>query len=173
MESYLYTPKENHDLPLLSWWNELVGSGDLQRVFGASMQSLTSFMRLFSEPSTTLVYGADDRTWTRAAWTVPIASAGAWSCWLRDDQRHKPSSLVFLLRSLRVGFTLYPTLLTLTRDYAVINEAQRVGFSLLGTIPGIFDGETAYVAYLSREDFDRHVEDNKLEKVIHGKPRKD
>jgi len=151
LELVEYAPTMEHDINLLQWWSHLLASGDLAAVFSPSAHTLSRFYETF-QPPTALVYGADNHGIVVAVWFKPFLNAATLGLWIREDYRHRQWWLT-VGEALRRAFRVVPLLLFTTKSPAASAAARDSGFTMLGTIPYLLDGEAAEVGFLTRERF--------------------
>jgi hypothetical protein len=151
----VYRPGDRADLPLLHWYAQLVAADDLAKLVGPSLFPLAAFLRHFTDPRCVLFYEADAQGWWIAAWVFPLMGGGTWGLWLRPDKRAAGSrrALAFIVETLHAALTLYPVLVNTTKQDDVVAKTKRLGYTYLGRIPYLFEGEPCHVLYLTREAF--------------------
>jgi hypothetical protein len=142
-------------VPLLHWYAQLVVAGDLEKMVGPSSRSLSGFMRHFTDPSSLLFVGTDDKGWWIVSWLTPLMSGGSWGLWLRPDTRGvgRRQALAVIMESINLGLTLWPVLVNTTTQPTVVAKTQRLGYAYLGCVPYLFGGEDCYVLYITRPMF--------------------
>lgn len=153
---YIYQPGEAGDGPLFHWYAQLTATGDIHKILGPSVHSISAFMRHFTDPSARLYYLFDDDGWWAVAWSFPMAGGGAWGFWLREDKRAVGSrlALAFIMATLNDALSRFPVLVNVTKQPEVVEKTQRLGYTYVGEIPYLFEGETAYVLQMTREAFE-------------------
>jgi hypothetical protein len=105
-------------------------------------------------PPLALLYEADEQGIWFASWYEPILSALVQGLWAREDKRGK--ELVETVgRSMKMVFDYAPVIMGLTRFKDVVASAELFGAKNHGLIPCIWEGEAAYLASLTKEDFER------------------
>jgi hypothetical protein len=157
VELKVYTPSPEEDILLGRWWDHMAGCGDLETVFTAEYTLLSRFMAGFQPPSV-LLYAADDDGIYFAMWADPAMSGAFFGFWMRADKRPSETGDVteaYALSHSALDTLLanFPILFIVTRDPHIVQLALRLGGKVLGMVPHIFDGESAYVCYLTTEDF--------------------
>lgn len=151
-----YVPGTEGDAPLLKWYFTLVQEGSLQKLAGQSVYAVGAFMRLFAGPDVRIFYLEDDKGWWIASWMVPFMGGINWGFWIREDRRHTPrrDALDFLMQTQALGFAAVPVLLTCTKQEEVADVMKRLGYTVHGPIPKLFDGEDCWLSYRTREEFE-------------------
>lgn len=149
----LYEPGPEEDLLLLQWYNTLMETGDLAKAFTSRMYSIGAFMANM-RPPLILLYEADEQGIWFASWYDGVMSALVQGLWARKDKRGK--ELVPVVgRSMRMVFDYTDLIMGLTRFEKVAQSAQLYGAKSHGIIPLIWEGESAYLISLTKEDFVR------------------
>lgn len=143
-----YTPGFLDDLQVLAWYLHLGETGDMDTAFGKVANSLSVFLRLF-EPPTELWYAHDESGWYGAAWLTPIMDGVTYSVWVREDHRQSKSGAQFITDTVAYAARTWPVVLFITRSDAVLKQGAHFGFTPLGTIPYLFDGDAAHVGVLT------------------------
>lgn len=166
----IYTPGTEGDGPLLVWYSKLVESGDLQKIAGQSVWSLSGFMGQFTRPDASVFFAADERGWWAVAWGCPFVGGANWGFWLREDKRGGTEGPDFLFEFQTVAFEYFPVLIAVTKQESVVGKLTQLGYTVLGPVPYLFEGEPCYISYLTRDDFMQHARDWKEQ--IHGRRAK-
>lgn len=153
----LYEPGQCYDAELLAWYTRLVADGDLEKLVGPSLWPLGAFLEHFRS-CPMLYYDADSDGWWFASWAFPFMGGGTWGVWFREDRRGKVVSgrqgMRHIRASLEAAFAQYPVLVNVTKQPVVVPKTEKLGYTYLGSIPHLFEGETAHVLALSRENFE-------------------
>jgi len=151
----VYQPGQQADVALLAWYAHLSATGDLPKLLGPSVWSMAAFMRHFTDPQAILMYEEDAQGWAAVTWVFPLMGGGTWGLWVRPDVRASGSRRVmsFIIESLAVAMSQYPVLVNTTKQADVVAKTGRLGYSYLGKIPLLFEGEDCHVLYMTREMF--------------------
>lgn len=157
-----YESNVETDLLLTKWWMLLAETRDLEQVFTADYAVLSRFLFGF-QPPTTLLYATDAEGIWFAAWVDPIMSGAFFGFWVREAYRPSVSSnmeptLAVTHEAFTTFFREYPILFQISRSHHIMELAERLGGHVMGSVPYIFDGESAFVAYLTREGFKSYME---------------
>ena len=147
----VYEPGIDSDLLVLSWWHHMATSGDLERAFSATLAPCGAFMAEMRR--CTLTYEADDTGIWFAAWYEPALSGGFYGLWIRNGKRASADALRAVIESLHFGLERWPVLIFATMHAPVVAQAEQLGFTRLGDIPHLFDGEASTIAWLDAEHF--------------------
>ena len=149
----LYEPSRDHDLVLARWWTTLISGDDASRTFSPDVTSnLHAFLSFFQLPRH-LVFKLDGGGVWFAAWYEPIMSGAFFGLWIREDHRQSRASFVAFEESIRAGLVVSPVLIGVTRQPDLIDEHERVGYTLVGRIPELWDGDDVWILTMTRESF--------------------
>lgn len=151
-----YVPGQSGDIALVQWYTQLAASGDLQRLVGPSLYPMGAFLAHFTSPACVLWYEEDENGWWAVATTFPLMGGGSWGLWVRSSCRamgYAKRALQLIMCSLAISLSAYPVLVNVTKDRAVVDKTCRLGYTYLGEIPFLFEGDSAHVLYMTREAF--------------------
>lgn len=152
-----YIPGIDSDLLVLSWYHTMATCEDFERGFSVELAPVGAFMAAMRQCD--LLYVADDQGIWFAAWFEPKMTGAFYGLWIRKDKRHNLDSQQLVLDSLAHGFARgYRVLILATLHQRVIDQGERFGFVTMGTIPHLFDGEPAHIAWLDENRFEAVVE---------------
>lgn len=153
----LYKPGQDGDVELLHWYGQLVNCGDLQKLVGPSLYPLAPFMRHFIDPSVDLFYLSDENGWWIVGWTFPLMGGGTWGLWVRPESRRPGrarTAMTFIMDSLDLATQRFPVVVNTTKQPPVVAKTQRLGYTYLGVVPLLFEGEDCHVLHLTRAAFE-------------------
>lgn len=127
----------------------------MQKLLGPTLWSMSAFMKNFTEPGMVLFYDADEKGWWIVSWVFPFMGGGTWGLWVRQDKRASGSrvGLSHIMRSLDFATTRHPVIVNTTKQPEIIAKTQRLGYTYIGMIPLLFDGEDCHVLHMTREVF--------------------
>ena len=149
----LYQPSREHDLVVSAWWARLVAGPDAERTFTPSVtDTLSAFLGFFQQPKH-LVFKLDTVGIWFAAWLEPVMSGAYFGLWIREDRRHSKLALVAFEESLSIAFTIFPVLIGVTRQPDLIDGHKRLGYTLLGQIPYLWDDTDVYIMFITKDAF--------------------
>ncbi len=152
----IYTPSIESDLLLLNWYMDLGSGPDFEAAFSAELAPCASFMSAMSK--TLLVYEADERGIWAAAWFDRQMSAGLTGIWIREDMRHWNTGVRFLADAFEFGLERFPVLIAITRSNKILEKAMTsFGWTVMGEIPWLWDGEGASVTWVDSARFNAAV----------------
>jgi len=144
----VYIPSVESDVLLLNWYMEMANSDDFENTFSAELAPCSAFMT--SMAKSFVLYEVDEQGLWAVCWFDRVMCAGAFGLWVRADKRHQAATLEFIINALDAGLEKFPVLLCVTRQQPVIDQAVRLGFTAMGKIPWLFDGDAAHIAYGDR-----------------------
>lgn len=155
----IYQPGDvTGDLALLNWYMTLNAEGSIATAFGPSMWPLSVFVKTLSDPCNRVFYLEDERGWWAVAWITPLGGAMTWGFWVREDVRgtkgpKHDEGFSLVMDSLRVTLTYVPLVLSMTKQAHAVKLLLGLGFTYLGHVPYLFDGDECDTFYLTREVF--------------------
>jgi hypothetical protein len=142
------------DAIIAQWWVQLTEIGDLEKTFGTGCGALSQFYKLLTEPDRLFLYDIDDQGIALAFLVSPIMGGAFLTVWVAPRHRASPSMLATIEDAYGRIFTGYPVLLGVTRQERLLRVHQRWGYTILGKVPHIFDGQDAWVVVLTKEAFE-------------------
>jgi hypothetical protein len=146
-----YRPDSFYDWLLIDLWGKMAASGDMQKTMLSGSQSLLEFCKALATSETYLAYDQDGPY--LAAWCEPVLCGISLGFWLRPDKRSSRFVLTLAHQLLYTLFERYPTVVVITKDPDVQKFHAHFGFTYACGIPHIYDGETAYISFLTRETY--------------------
>ena len=147
-------------MPLFSWYMALWKTEDMQKLLGPSLWGLGAFMRHFTDPNAVLFYLADKDGWYAVSWLFPMAGGGSWGLWVRPDKRTGGSREIvnFIMETLAAGLNKWPVLVNTTTQLDIVGKTEKLGYTFVGSIPHLFEGQDCYLLYMTREQFTPKLE---------------
>jgi hypothetical protein len=153
----VYKGTVQEDISIFEWWREIAGTtdGDLYKMLPRSSWPLSCFYQLFRPPKT-LLYAEDDKGIWFAVWLERMESAGIFSMWVAKRWRGTLKQYRITKLAYEGSFEMFPVLLGMTKQPDLLDEHKKVGYEVLGKVPGLFGGqEDAWIVMLTREAFER------------------
>lgn len=149
---HTYLPTSIHDWVLIDLWGKMQRDGSIEGAMLPSAQSLLSFCHLLAKPDET--HFAMDREGPYfCAWTEPIMSGISLGLWVREDKRKSRQCLIFGHKVLETLFKRFPIVIVITQNEMTRRFHQHFGFISSYEIPYIYNGNTAYISYLTKEKY--------------------
>lgn len=148
----LYKGSWNEDVLIAKIWWTLVEDKELSQVVEPSAQTLLGFLLSCRNPNCVL-YEADNLGIWGVLWARPSFSGASIGFWLRKDYRKSRSAYKFFCSAIDLCFTQWPVLLGVTCQPRLLRLHKRLGYTLLGCIPGLWNGLDTWLLYLTRENF--------------------
>jgi hypothetical protein len=145
-------PGAESDIMLLRWWQHMVENGELLEVFGECVATPSGFLNVFADPRTTLYYSTDEHGVCIALWYEPFMGNTALGMWAREDWR-KRRWWDALVATLADQFQQFQLVMAMTRNRNLIIAGPEMGWTVLGTVPYLYRGDTCTLLYLTREAF--------------------
>lgn len=152
----IYQATAEQDLYLLRLWIYLTETEDIKELFLPATQNLTGFLQKFQMPALS-VYTLDESNqidfivwFTPFEIAIPSAFVGLWS----HKKLRGSRKLIELIGTLYSGaFTLWQQLFGITRQ-KLIAQHQKMGYSVIGTIPGFYEDEAGINVVLNTSNFE-------------------
>lgn len=163
----LYEPGVQTDLLVLDWYWRMGQCDDLERVFSVTMAPCSAFMSEMRK--CVLMYERDADGIYFAAWFDPAMAGAFHHAWIRADKRQSRQAFVAMLESIHLGLERWPVLLSVTRQAKLLSGLQRMGFTTLGRVPGLFDGDEAIISFIDADHFYEAVK--KYERLFDKRPQ--
>jgi hypothetical protein len=151
----VYQPCLEHDVAFLRWWEEMIASGDFEKVFASNRRTPTSFMETFAPP-TLCVFSRDDKGMWIVVWWHLFAGmdSGAFMhYWCREDMRGARKQLHVSQLVYDFAMDTWPVVIGLTKHEHLLRIHRKIGYNILGKIPKLLEGEDMWVLYLTPEDW--------------------
>ena len=151
----VYEPGDDADVPLLRWYLALVERQELLNIFGNPAYPLHLFFQAFTDRATTLFCAVDEQgEWWATFWVRPFMAGASWGLWIRPDCRGAPDAVEFVRQCHAIAFQAFPFLVLSTHQSAVVAKAQRLGYTMMSTIPGMYGpGLDGWLMYMTRTAF--------------------
>lgn len=148
---YSYAPGVEMDLMVANLWTRMRDAGDLPRVFTPGAEGLGTLYRMVSPPNGMLFESDGTGVWL-AMWMEQLLFTMFTGLWIAPDRRHSRETVRCLIRMYDTMLRVSPTIMGVTCQEELLKGHIRLGYHVLGHVPGMWDGETgAWVVLLSRE----------------------
>lgn len=155
---FVYEPSEEHDRWLRQWFAIMQHDDELERTFGQGVKTVDDLLHVMQEPATVYLETDETGPWF-VSWIVPAGMDAAYfNLWVAKEHRHQ-YAIERIYQVLKCVFIIFRVALVVTRQDQLANNAVRFGFTHLGVIPEIFDGQAAHVLYFSKSAFQALVND--------------
>lgn len=149
----MYTPTPYNDLLLVDWWRRLRDAGELDKVFTSSFETLSFFLRSFHPPTSLFFTVEKDEHISLAVWVRPAMGSAFFNLWINKEHRKSKSSYRALLLAYRIVFQCYDTVLGVTKQEKLLRIHVKAGYTVIGKLAKIWDGEDAWLLQFTKEDF--------------------
>lgn len=151
---YRYESGQDMDLAVAGMWSRMKQDGDLDRLFTKDSQALSDLYRFLQGPSKGMLFEADATygIWL-AMWFEQVMGIAYCGLWIAKPCRATPRALAGMLRIYEHALRWFPAILGVTKQQILLRPHQRLGYQVLGEIPGIWDGERAWLVMLTRPWF--------------------
>lgn len=149
----LYYPSRENDLEIVRWWIRLERDGDLDKLMLEGGRTVNDLFRMVSAPKA-MLYAAtpEDGIWF-AMWFEPCLNGAFCGAWLAKDKRGSRQGVYAFLDAWTWALAAFPVLIGVTKQTDLLRIHRRVGYTVLGSVPFLFDGQEATVMYLTRRAF--------------------
>lgn len=152
----LYQQAEAQDLLLLKLWFRLHETGDINRIFLPSSRRLAEFMARFQTPAVCAFTCGSNRQIDFIVWFTPFQmaeSAAIASLWSDPTVRGTRKLIEVITTVYQASFNIWQHILGVTR-ISLIAQHQKMGYNIVGTIPGFYEGEAGINVHLTKEAFE-------------------
>lgn len=149
----VYQPGPDDDLLMLKAWDELVTSGELEKTFGSGSLSLSSWFKSIAPPGHQTFYEVDDEGIWLLFTLSPAFGAAFVTLWVARRHRHSPSRLAAVELAYEAAFQGFSLLLGVTKQERLLAQHERWGYTVVGRVPGLWDGEDAWIVTLSEGQY--------------------
>lgn len=158
LNALIYSQSPAEDLLMLRWWIHLNETGDINRLMLPDARRLSPFLNVFKWPLA-LIYSLDKHNEIdNAFWAAPndgMSKHKAAYCgiWCRADRRGKRHQFDFTAFVYTFAFEFYEVLLGMTWQPDLLDIHQKLGYSIVGCVPKLYDEDFLYIVHLTRENF--------------------
>jgi hypothetical protein len=149
---HVYVPNRDNDLEIVRWWVRMERDGDLDKLMMEGARSVSDLFRLVQPPKAMLWLLDDEGVWF-AMWFEQCFGGAFCGAWLRQDRRGSRQGVWAFLDAWTWALTAWPVLIGVTKQPELAAIHRKVGYTTLGAIPTIFDGQEATIMYLTRSAF--------------------
>lgn len=146
---HVYRSSPEYDMALVRWWMDLYNGGEMNTIFGKVM-SLVDFVSTFLPPRT-LLFECDDIGIWIAAWFEPIMSGAYMGFWIAKRKRRTRDAYKAAIQIYDLALAEWPVIIGVTRQEKLLDIHENMGYTSLGKIPHLWDGQDAYVLCLTKE----------------------
>ncbi|MCH7759809.1 hypothetical protein IIA15_00185 [candidate division TA06 bacterium] len=150
----IYQGSSNQDLFIAQWWAKIQTNGELKMTFSSNCYALSGFFSLFQKPNV-LTFDVDQKGLWFAAWFEPVMSSAFMGLWVDKRKRGTISSWKNFERVVSEGLSNFSSIMGVTKQEKLVAQHKKIGYTELGVIPGIFDGEDGFILLLTKEAWER------------------
>ena len=150
----LYVPGHDTDALVAIWWETMAQDGDLDDLFFGASRTLSGLFRLIQPPGA-MLYEIDAKGIWFAMWFEGMLSGAAAGAWVRTERRRTKACLDAFLAAWEQALIAFPVILGVTRQEKLLREHTRLGYTVLGEVPELWEGRSAWVVVLTRPAFVR------------------
>jgi hypothetical protein len=147
-----YDKTEIQDILMMHWFALLGNTHELEKLFLPEYWSLSKF---FAHIVTLdIVFKADeDGIWFWASY-APILAGAQFDMWIRPDRRYSKACVEAMGEALERGFMHWPVLIGMTTQENLLDAHKRMGYNIVGKIPGLWEGKDTWIMHITKETFD-------------------
>lgn len=143
---------------VLFQWYFTISNDERKYLFHSHLHNLAPFLQHFISRTADLMFEIDATGIYIAVWTVPMADAAEFSCWVRADKRHSPSVWRELQLGYKAALEVYPTLVGATRQPMFHVEHLKLGYRFAGRLNAVSKDGPLFLYELTREAWQqRHI----------------
>jgi len=154
----VYRPSRDADLLVSQWWCCMDRDGDLDLTFSGDSRAMGSLFRMVSPPKA-LVYTCDDEGIWFAMWFERVLAGSFFGQWVRRGRRGTRAALDTTFEAWALAFAQgWNPLIAVTKQERLLRELGKFGYTIHGPVPGLFDGDAAHIAVLTRDEFTKACE---------------
>lgn len=154
------------DALIAQWWAQLVESNELIPTFGKGCEAISQFYKLLTEPDRLFLYDVDEQGISLGFLVSPIMGGCFLTVWIAPRHRKSQNIMLTLEDAYNRVFTAYPVVLGVTKQERLLRVHQHWGYTILGRVPHIFDGEDAWIVVLTKGDFETRCDERARRKVM-------
>ena len=156
---YTYERTTQEDLLFYRWWARMSMDGDLEKVFLKNAHTPGAFMELMRKQDVVL-YALDSVGEVYVvAWIYLFMSLPSVSLWVRSDCRKSRAAARLVSYIYSYVFKYVSTIIGITKQERLIKSHKHMGYDVVGKIPGLWDGEDAWVVVLEKSKYRYLIED--------------
>lgn len=147
-----YVPCQVHDVLLFQWFSTLCSSGEIEKLFLSNYWTLSKFFEHVA--SLDMVFRVDDKgIWFWASY-APMLAGAQFDMWIRPDHRQSKASAEAMAEALEAGFERWPVLIGMTTQENLLDAHRRMGYTVVGKVPGLWQGKDLWIMHITKEAFD-------------------
>lgn len=144
-----YRGTASEDILIAGMWHRMDADGDLATIFPTATQTMSELFRLVSPPKA-LLYEYDAQGIWIALWLEPLLGGCAAGFWIRSDQRRTRRAGWTFLLMLDTVTRQVPVIVGITKQRSLVRLHEKFGYTVVGEIPSLFDGDPAIVLQITR-----------------------
>lgn len=151
---YRYEPTAEMDLAVAGMWSRMKQDGDLDKLFTKDGQSLSDLYSLFKGTNRGLFFEADEQygIWF-GMWFEQIMGVAFLGVWVAKPCRNTHRALKAVLTVYEHSLRYFPAILGVTKQEGLLDAHVSLGYTVMGEVPGMWDGQRAWLLMLTRAGF--------------------
>lgn len=151
-----YKPSLQMDMVLSKLYTDIIYAGDGDSLLMPEARMLSGFLKNCQLPNVCLLgYDEGEMAQYNGPWLwalfEPCFSGAFVALWIKPEKRGTKQSVRFTFELLEAALTTCPLLLGITRQKALVAEHQKMGYQLIGLLPGLWEGHDVWLLTLDRE----------------------
>jgi hypothetical protein len=148
-----YEPTALNDSLMLMWWARLLADGDLEKVFQRDACKASTFFELLQAPRKVVFKTKTDYGVWFAAAMSPAFDGVYFDMWVAKEFRAGKGWLQAMEEALLYAFDRWPILIGVTSQENLLDGHRRLGYTVVGMIPKLWNEQDAWLMYITKESF--------------------
>ena len=154
---HLYHGTPDEDIIIAKWWDSMFGTPEFSDLVASTAHSLSAFYTMFRPPNM-MAYTVRDAAIESAHWAEPVSTSDKavfFSSWCAESLRGTKRQAVLMTTIYELLFNMDKSvILGITKQEKLLDLHRKLGYVILDPVPYLFDGDSAWIMYLTREGFE-------------------
>ena len=150
---HLYRLGED-DMLLVACWNEMVKTGDLDKVW-YDPPTLGACLTHFVSGENILMLCLDEDGCWAAFWFEPFAAGAFFNAWIHPRKRGTKEGIGAMIKVSEIGLQSFNILMAATKQERTYGLALKLGCAKLVEVPGLFGSDPAFFVLMTRESLEK------------------
>lgn len=152
----IYDPAKHEMLVLKLYLDLAADPVEFKNLFSEPFRNLTTMLH-YIKHEVKMAFEVDQNGIWAAAWMEPSNSGAFFGFWIRKEYRASFKVYAFLSRAFDYAFQHVPILIGITKQKRLDGFARALGYEYKCEIPYWFDGDTAYLYTLEKEQWHERI----------------
>lgn len=152
MTATRYLGTQAHCALVARWYEDLYMSGEIYSTFTPDVHTIGAFYALWHHDATLYFHEEEGRI-VLAWWTSPAFSGVFFGLWIAPELRRAKRALRWFEEALEFVLARSSVILGVTRQEKLLAPHLRMGYTVVGRIPGLWYGYDAWLVALTKEGF--------------------